>query len=71
MNGDAIGKEIDRQRTKIASQFGIRFFPPASQFDDAAGHALLLFVLVAIPYSSGIPARRRGAGLDRLVHQTR
>ena len=29
---------------------GIRFFPPASQFADASGHALLLFVLVALPY---------------------
>jgi hypothetical protein len=29
---------------------GIRFFPPSSQFADAAGHALLLFVLVALPY---------------------
>jgi hypothetical protein len=29
---------------------GIRFFPPTSQFADAAGHALLLFVLVALPY---------------------
>lgn len=29
---------------------GIRFFPPASQFADVAGHALLLFVLVSLPY---------------------
>ncbi len=29
---------------------GIRFFPPASHYADAAGHALLLFVLVALPY---------------------
>ncbi len=29
---------------------GIRFFPPASQLPHAAGHALLLFVLVAFPY---------------------
>jgi hypothetical protein len=29
---------------------GIRFFPAALQFPDAAGHALLLFVLVALPY---------------------
>ena len=29
---------------------GIRFFPAARQLPDAAGHALLLFVLVAFPY---------------------
>jgi hypothetical protein len=29
---------------------GIRFFPAASQFPDTAGHALLLFVSVALPY---------------------
>jgi len=29
---------------------GIRFFPLASQFSDAAGHALVLFILVALPY---------------------
>lgn len=29
---------------------GIRFFPPSSQFADAAGHALLLFLLVVLPY---------------------
>ena len=29
---------------------GIRFFPVASQFPDAAGHALLLFVVVTLPY---------------------
>lgn len=29
---------------------GIRFFPPPSHFADAAGHALLLFVLVTLPY---------------------
>lgn len=33
-----------------AGDVGIRFFPPASQFVDAAGHALVLFVLVALPY---------------------
>jgi len=40
---------------------GIRFFPPASQFADAAGHALLLFVLVAFPY---LVWRWRGSRLD-------
>jgi hypothetical protein len=29
---------------------GIRFFPPVSQLAAAAGHALLLFVLVTLPY---------------------
>ena len=29
---------------------GIRFFPVASQLSDAAGHALLLFVMIALPY---------------------
>jgi hypothetical protein len=29
---------------------GIRFFPPASQFAVASGHALLLFLLIALPY---------------------
>lgn len=29
---------------------GIRFFSPTSQLADAAGHALLLFVLVSLPY---------------------
>ena len=33
-----------------AGDVGIRFFPPPSQFADAAGHALLLFVLLALPY---------------------
>jgi hypothetical protein len=34
----------------VARDVGIRFFPLATQFIDAAGHALLLFVLVALPY---------------------
>ncbi len=29
---------------------GIRFFPLASQLADVAGHSLLLFVLIAVPY---------------------
>jgi hypothetical protein len=29
---------------------GIQFFPAARQFPDAAGHALLLFALIAFPY---------------------
>jgi hypothetical protein len=33
-----------------AGDVGIRFFPPASQLAHAAGHALLLFGLVALPY---------------------
>ncbi|UWZ83803.1 hypothetical protein [Occallatibacter riparius] len=33
-----------------AGDVGIRFFPVASQIADTAGHALLLFVLVTLPY---------------------
>jgi hypothetical protein len=40
---------------------GIRFFPAAWQFPDAVGHALLLFVLVALPY---IVWRWRSSRLD-------
>lgn len=34
----------------VSGDVGIRFFPPVSQFADTVGRALLLFVLVALPY---------------------
>ena len=38
------------EAAEAAGRVGIRFFPVASQIGDAAAHAVVLFVLVAVPY---------------------
>lgn len=45
-----VGATGDVDVRPAAGDIGIRFFPPPSQLGNAAGHALLLFVLVVIPY---------------------